>query len=271
MITAPQPAKGGAKDEMFRFLRNRRRKRLQAAPFPAEWLAVIERNVPLFLRLADADRRELLGHVQVFLAEKHFEGCGGLEITDEIRVTIAAQACLLLLHRNTDYYPLLSSILVYPGMYTVPVAFESPGGVVVEGFDELIGETWSRGSVVLSWEDVQSDAEDMNDGLNVTIHEFAHQLDEESGDADGVPLLEGRGRCAEWARVMKEAYEKLHRDIRGRRPTVLDEYGAEDPSEFFAVASESFFEQPAQLRREYPELYEQLKSFYRQDPVEYHP
>jgi len=255
---------------MLRFIRNRRRKRYRETPFPSEWLAFIERNVPLFLRLPSADRQELLGHIQVFMAEKHFEGCGGLEITDEIRVTIAAQACLLLLHRRTDYYPLLSSILLYPGMYKVPVSFETPEGIVEEELDERIGETWARGSVVLSWEDIMSDAADIEDGLNVTIHEFAHQLDEENGDANGTPLLEDPGRYPEWGRVMNKAYAKLQRDVRKGRPAFLDEYGATDPAEFFAVVTECFFEQPSELRQEYPELYEQLKYCFRQDPVEYH-
>ncbi|MBI4721251.1 MAG: zinc-dependent peptidase [Chitinivibrionia bacterium] len=254
---------------MFRFMKNKRRQRLREAPFPPDWLGIVERNFPLFLRLPEADQRELLGHAQVFLAEKHFEGCGGLDITDEIKVTIAAQACLLLLHRETDYYPLLSSILVYPAEYTAEVAEQTPEGIVDEGFDERIGETWSQGSVVLSWNDVQYDADEPRDGLNVTLHEFAHQIDEESGDADGTPVLEDRGRYETWARVMKEAYEQLRRDAQRKRPTVLDEYGAEDPAEFFAVATECFFEKPAELKRARPELYAELKGFYRQDPAEY--
>jgi Mlc titration factor MtfA (ptsG expression regulator) len=254
---------------MLRFLRKKRRKRLLETPVPPDWLHIIERNFPLFFRLPAADRTELLGHIKIFLAEKQFEGCGGLEITDEIRVTIAAQACLLLLHRKTDYYPLLSSILVYPGMYVAEIAEESPGGIVNEGLDERIGETWSMGSVVLSWEDVIDDAADMLDGLNVTLHEFAHQLDEENGDADGIPVLEHPGQYAAWARVMTESYEQLRRDSRLGRPTVLDEYGATDPAEFFAVATECFFEQSAELKQRHPELYGQMKEFYRQDPVEY--
>lgn len=255
---------------MFRFLRKKRRLRLLEAPFPPSWLPIIERNVPLFLRLPAADKTELLGHIKIFLAEKRFEGCGGLEITDEIRVTIAAQACLLLLHRDTDYYPLLSSILVYPGMYVAEVIEESPGGIVNEGLDERIGETWSMGSVVLSWEDVIEDAADITDGFNVTLHEFAHQLDEESGDADGIPVLEHPGKNAEWARVMKKSYEQLRRDTRRGRPTVLDEYATTDPAEFFAVATECFFEQSTELKQKHPELYGQLREFYRQDPAAYH-
>jgi Mlc titration factor MtfA (ptsG expression regulator) len=254
---------------MLRFRKAKRRKQLREVPFPPEWLPIIERNFPLYRGLPEADRAELLGHIQVFLAEKRFEGCGGLEITDEIRVTIAAQACLLLLHRETDYYPLLGSILVYPGQYVAEVSEDSPGGIVDEGLDERIGETWSQGSVVLSWEDVQQDAVDIHDGLNVTLHEFAHQLDEEYGDSDGVPRLGDPSRYPDWARVMKAAYEQLRHDVHRGRPTVLDEYGATDPAEFFAVATECFFEKPAALKRKHPELYEQLKLFYRQDPATY--
>jgi Mlc titration factor MtfA (ptsG expression regulator) len=254
---------------MFQFLKKKRRKRLREAPFPSEWLRFVRRNVPLFSRLPDADRTELLGHTQVFLSEKHFEGCGGLVLTDEIKVTIAAQACILLLHRETDYYPLLSSILVYPGSYVARVTERLPGGVVEEGFDERIGETWSQGTVVLSWDDVRSGAAGMRDGSNVTLHEFAHQLDEESGDADGTPILENRGMYAEWNRVMSEAYEQLRRDSSARRRTVLDPYGASDPAEFFAVATECFFETPAELKAAHPALYHILHDYYRQDPIEY--
>ncbi len=175
---------------MFGFLKGRRRKKLKAAPFPAEWLEIIERNVALYRRLPEADRRELLGHVQVFLAEKPFEGCGGLEITDEIRVTVAAQACLLLLHRRTDYFPRLRSIVVYPTSFVAKTVKQEGPGMIAEGQEARLGEAWLRGPLVLSWDDVLADAAGSRTGSNVVLHEFAHELDDEDGEANGAPALE---------------------------------------------------------------------------------
>jgi Mlc titration factor MtfA (ptsG expression regulator) len=251
---------------MFGFFKRRRRERLRAAPFPEPWLEIIDKNVPLCKRLTEADRRELYGHVQVFLAEKYFEGCGGLGLTDEIKVTIAAQACLLLLHRDTDYYPRLITILVYPTAYLADTVQHLGAGTVLEGQEVRLGEAWKSGVVVLSWDDVRDDSLDIRDGRNLVLHEFAHQLDMEDGAADGTPLLDRRQHRA-WAEVLGDEYERLRRDCVLGRSTVLDKYGATDPAEFFAVATECFFETPARLKRRHPELYEQLKSFYRQDPA----
>ncbi|MBN1508674.1 MAG: zinc-dependent peptidase [Sedimentisphaerales bacterium] len=246
--------------------RKTRRRRIANRPFPAEWLAIVERNVPLFVRLPAADRDELKRHILIFMAEKKFEGCGGLRMTDEIKVTIAAHACLLLLHRRTQYYPSLKSILVYPRAFVVT----SPhllGGTVLEGRDVRLGESWHRGSVVLSWDDVRRTAADINDGQNVVLHEFAHQLDSSGGKGDSTPVLESRSSFLAWARALGEDFEKFRRDIRANRAEVLDEYGAVDPAEFFAVATECFFEQPAELRQVYPRLYDELRRFYQQDPA----
>src|SRR4029077_8251266 len=175
---------------MFGLTKQRRRRRLRAEPFPKEWLATIERNVQFFRRLSANDRTELLGHIQVFLAEKRFEGCGGLELTDVIRVTIAAQACLLLLHRQTDYFPRLLTILVYPSAYTAEEKRQIEDHVREEGTTTRLGETGrSLGSMVLSWDAAKSGAADPSDGKNVVFHEFAHQLDYENYAADGVPGL----------------------------------------------------------------------------------
>jgi Mlc titration factor MtfA (ptsG expression regulator) len=251
---------------MFDFFKRRRRERLRAAPLPAAWLEIINKYVPLCKRLSEADRRELHGHVQVFLAEKYFEGCGGLELTDEIKVTIAAQACLLLLHRDTDYYPRLITILVYPAAYLADTVQHLGAGTVLEGREVRLGEAWKSGVVVLSWDDVRDDSLDLRDGRNLVLHEFAHQLDMEDGAADGTPLLDRRQHQA-WVEVLGDEYERLRRDCVLGRSTVLDKYGATDPAEFFAVATECFFETPARLKRRHPELYGQLSSFYCQDPA----
>lgn len=251
---------------MFGFFKRRQRDRLRAAPLPASWLAIIDKNVPLCKRLSETDRHELYGHVQVFLAEKYFEGCGGLELNDEIKVTIAAQACLLLLHRDTGYYSRLITILVYPAAYVADAAEHIGAGAMLEGQEVRLGEAWKTGVVVLSWDDVRAGAIDLRDGRNLVLHEFAHQLDMEDGAADGTPLLDRHEQRA-WADVLGEEYERLRRDCVLGRSTVLDKYGATDPAEFFAVATECFFETPHRLRRRHPRLYGQLKSYYRQDPA----
>jgi Mlc titration factor MtfA (ptsG expression regulator) len=253
---------------MLPFLARRRRERLRATPVPDAWRHIVERNVPLFRRLPADDQAELLGHVQVLLAEKHFEGCGGLLLTDEHRVTIAAWASFLLLHRDAGYFPRLRSILVYPTAYVIEGEHDVGGGIVLEGEEEFSGHTQERlGAVLLNWRDVKADARDPDDGVNLVLHELAHQLDFEDGDGDGVPALDHRNAAARWQAVLAQELERLRADVRRNRRTVLDPYGAEDPVEFFAVATEAFFETPTLLRDEHPALYEELRRFYRQDPA----
>lgn len=217
--------------------------------------------------LSPDEQRELEGDIQVFLDEKSFEGCGGLEMTDEIRVTIAAQACILLLHRHTDDYPRLRSILVYPHPYRAPRVRPGPGGMVLEGEETHLGESWRTGALVLAWDAVRGGAADIHDGHNVVYHEFAHQLDAEDGEVSGSPALPHRAMYSAWARVLGAEYENLIRDTHERHRTVLDPYGTQNPAEFFAVATEAFFEKPLQLARRHPDLYEELKLFYNQDPA----
>jgi len=254
------------------FFKRRRRDALRAEPAPAEWGGILERNMPVFARLSAEDRAELLGHVQVFLAEKNLEGCGGLELTDEIRVTIAAQACLLLLHRDTDYYPRLRSVLVYPSTYFVPGEHHVGGDVWAEGEEAYLGHTQQQlGALVLAWDAARGGATNPLDGDNLVLHEFAHQLDFEDGATDGTPPLAGREEYATWERVMEAEMRALRDAERRGRPTVLDTYGAENPAEFFAVATEAFFERPRELRENHPELFAALRAFFRQDPTTYHP
>ena len=255
---------------MFRFLKQQRRQRLRAQPFPSAWRSIITRNLPIFRRLPPEDQTELLGHVQVFLAEKHFEGCGGLELTDEIRVTIAAQACLLLLHRATDYYPQLTSILVYPSGYTSYEARHLEGNIWDEGGEPRLGQTARRvGSLVLAWDDAKRGAAHPSDGRNLVLHEFAHQLDYEDFRTDGAPALTTRAEYLAWARVMSKEFAALQSADEAGTPTVLDTYGATNPAEFFAVVTEAFFERPRALRARHPELYAELARFFRQDPSRY--
>jgi len=253
---------------MFAWLRRRRREAIRSRTFPAAWQTIIEKNVPYAAALSPEDRRELVGHVQVFLAEKRFEGCDGLQITDEVRVTIAAQACVLLLHRQTDYYPNLVSILIYPTTYLVPGGPRAADGRPPEAAQARLGESWTRDVVVLAWDSVVSGASDIRDGHNVVLHEFAHQLDQEDGAGDGAPILPRRSMYVAWARVLGHDFDQLVRDTKRHHRTLIDRYGATNPAEFFAVATETFFEKPSQLRAKHPELYLQLQAFYRQDPAE---
>lgn len=252
------------------FFKRRRRSRLRAQRFPETWKSIVTRNLPIFMRLSPTDQAELLGHVHVFLAEKHFEGCGGLELTDEIRVTIAAQACLLLLHRETDYYPELLSILVYPSAYIAHEDRYLGGNIWEQGEDDRLGHTGRRmGSLVLAWDEAKRGAADPSDGANLVLHEFAHQLDFEDYKTDGAPALKTRAEYLTWARVMNREFQALRTADEMRMPSVLDTYGAKNPPEFFAVATEAFFERPLALRAKQPDLYAQLAAFYCQDPASY--
>ena len=248
-------------------IKQRRRKRWRVEPFPPIWTKVIERNVPYYQYLTNLERSELRGHIQVFLHEKEFEGCEGLEITDEIRVTIAAQACILLLHRDTDYFPLTTSILVYPSHYFASTSRRLAGGIVQEAVEGRLGESWGRGPIVLSWDDVLRGAADPNDGHNVVFHEFAHELDYESGAMEGAPSLPDTTMYTAWARVLSSEYESLLADLEHDHQHLIDAYGASNPAEFFAVVTEAFFEKPIQLQKHHRTLYEQMNSFYRQDPA----
>ncbi len=246
-----------------------RREEVREQPFPAAWRDILLRTFPLYARLPEADQDRLHGLVQVFLAEKNMEGCGGLELTDEIRVTIAAQACVLLLRlEDASYFADLPSILVYPST-VVPVyaGAHEHGTVVEEEADPVLGQSWQHGTVILAWDSVKRGSAIPNDGRNVTFHEFAHQLDQETGDADGTPYLYTPSALREWSAVMGKHYVALRNAVEDGRKTFLDDYGATNPAEFFAVATEFFFEKPLQLRKKHPDLYGELADYYGQDPA----
>lgn len=252
-----------------RWLRSRKRRALLATPMPGDWLELLKRNLPLYSLLPTELQKQLHGHIHVFLHDKQFIGCAGLEITDEIRITIAAQACMLLLNRETGYYPLLSTILVYPDTYVADETV-SDGLVVTRQTKARMGESWRRGPVVLSWDDVRHGASDAGDGDNVVLHEFAHQLDQENPQSDGAPLLERHSQYAAWARVLSREYAELQGLTERHKKSLIGAYGATNPAEFFAVVTEKFFEKPLTLKKEKPELYEELSIFYRLDPADWH-
>jgi hypothetical protein len=262
---------------MFGFFKKRRRDRIRSRPFPSEWRGILECHYPMYSRLPPTDRRELEGHILVFLEEKRFEGCGGQEVNDEVRVLIAAQACLLLLHRETDYYPGLKTVLVYPSTYVAKTHWREEQEITDRRSRARLGESWQAGAVVLAWDAALAGAADAMDGQNVVLHEFAHQLDQENGMADGIPPLGGpgfvkrRGRYTAWARILGGEFKQLKSALEQNLETVLNDYGAKNPAEFFAVATECFFEKPRQLKERHPELYAKLKEFYHQDPTLYAP
>ena len=245
--------------------KERRRRAVREEPFPSTWRSVLEQSVPLYRRLPPEDREELHGHVQVLLAEKRFEGADGLEISDRMKVIVAAQAAVLLLHRPTNFFPKLRSVLLYPAEYAVQEEIETEDGLIEEVDESRIGESWQLGTLVLSWEDVECDLE--SDVQNVVLHEFAHQLDAESDDTNGAPILTDRDLRSRWADVMSDAYERLVEADEAGEETLLDPYGTEDPAEFFAVATEAFFLIPTDLAEEEPALYAVLSAYFRQDPA----
>lgn len=226
---------------------------------------LIFRNVPYYSSLSTSHREKLEGLILLFIDEKPFEGCGGIKISEEIKLTVASQACILLLGDPKDYYPTLRSILVYPHFYYAKVKNQQPDGTVIEGFQGRIGESWSRGHIVLSWKDVMAGANDPHDATNVVFHEFAHLLDYEND----VTVKTLRTDEKKLNTIITRQYNRFLHEINKGELSILNLYAATDIKEFFAVGTEYFFEHPAGLKASYPELYEALKLFYQQDPITY--
>ena len=256
---------------VFKWLKNRRRKRILATPFPAEWSEILTRNVVHFQQLPPAQRTKLSRLVQVFIAEKNWEGCGGLTVTDEVKVTIATQACLLVVGMAEDIcFDHVLSILVYPQAYIAPETRIDRAGVVVENGQARLGEAWYRGPVVLSWEDALAGGRMETPGHNLVLHEFAHQLDLMNGRvADGTPLLENDQQFARWARVLEPVFLQLIETCKHHCHGFIDCYGATNEAEFFAVLTEAFFERPRSLRQHQPVVYALLQNFFQLDPAEW--
>lgn len=249
---------------IFRWLTERRRARLLETPFPDAWTKILERNVSAYRLLSPEEQARLRDLTQVFLAEKHWEGCGGLELDDEIRVTIAGTACLMILGRDHDLLREVESILVYPSGVLVP---EQPRSlfdarpVVSGGPTPVLGVAHGQGPVVLAWDSVLAGARDARDGHNLVFHEIAHKIDFLDGAGDGTPPLESRGERERWARACTDAYQ-AHRD---GTETLLRDYATTNEAEFFAVATEVFFEKPRRMADELPALYAVLRDFYQLD------
>ncbi len=249
------------------YYREYQRRQLIKAPFKKEWRRIIQKRMPYFRKMPAHLQLQLKEHIQIFLAEKTFVGKNGVEITDDVKVTIAAQACLLLLNRKTDYYPKLKTILVYPRAFVKQNNVSGADGVHYTQHSALAGESWSFGKIVLSWQDTIDGAHVPHDGRNVVIHEFAHQLDQEDGFANGAPILGMDQNYESWSDVFSQQYSLLVNQAQRGEPSIFDYYGATNPAEFFAVASEVFFEKADALKLEHPRLYKQLSTYYRVDPT----
>ena len=242
-------------------------RRALARPLAAAEQAVLERSIPFYHQMAPELQRQLQRLVQQFLHQKKFVGCAGLEVTHAMRLTIAAQACLLLLNKPSKVYRGLHTILVYPGAFIAERNEVGAGGVVTAARQQMLGESWSDGRIVLSWDDVERGSLDWQGGNNVVLHEFAHQLDSESGSNNGAPYLGSPDNYRSWSEVLSRDYANLrHEAWLGRQDSVLDHYGATNPAEFFAVVTETFFTRPWQLAERHEALYNELQKYYRVDP-----
>ena len=249
------------------YWREYQRNKVRSQPFKKEWRKLIQQRMPYFRQMPADLQLQLKQHIQVFLDEKSFVGCNGVKITDEIRITVAAQACLLLLNRKTNFYPKLNTILIYPSAFVKQQQSVNADGIQNQQRIALAGESWDFGKVILSWEDTVEGAKITDDGRNVVIHEFAHQLDQENGRANGAPIL-GKGQSyKEWSTAFTKQFSLLQQQANTGTPSIFDYYGATNPAEFFAVASEVFFEKAQQFYSQHPQLYRQLTQYYHVDPT----
>lgn len=246
-----------------RWLRNRRRRRWLTEPVPAEYYDWLEADTPFFTRLPSRDQRRLVDLSRIFIREKAWDPRDAFELTDRIRLSIAAQACLLLLGLDDhDYYPNVKRIVIFPAIYGLP----THDGLVMRDVPAA-GQANFRGPIALAWDAAAGGAMNPDDARNVVFHEFAHKLDMLDGWVDGTPPLAGRAMFDRWVAVMTRQYDALREAVSERRRTLLDGYGATNPAEFFAVATETFFEKPDQLHQRLPELYAVLADYYQQDPA----
>lgn len=256
---------------MFKWFKEQKRKKILETPFPDAWRTILASNVAHYNYLNDEERKLLENLVQIFTAEKNFEGCGGLAVTDEIRIIISAQAVLLVLGLPSFQYQHLDSVLVYPTTVTIPAGRESvfsSAMSIVPDNQQILGLAWQQGSVVLVWDAVRAGALHPERGHNVVYHEFAHILDMRDGAADGTPELYTQEMYKDWVKIFSREFIRLKEKAKKGQSTLLDAYGAVNEAEFFAVATELFFDRPIKMEKKYPELYEILLHYYRQDTAE---
>ncbi|QDU35345.1 Protein MtfA [Poriferisphaera corsica] len=255
---------------IFDWLAERRRRNILNDPFSAEWEAYLHKNMGHYDYLDTTEQKQLRDLTQVFIAEKDWEGCGGLELTDEIKVTIAAQACLLILGLDHILYKNVMTVLVYPSTVVpvYPAGYGDQHGIIQdEHCVPILGQAAMGGPIILVWDAVRRGGIHPEDGHNVVYHEFAHKLDMLDGEINGTPPLETRDQYKQWNEVCTREYKDLRRRAAAGKRTFLDQYGGKDVGEFFAVATEFFFDQPVRMEAEHNDLYEVLKGFYKQDPA----
>lgn len=253
---------------LLRWLRRRRRAEISSKPFPAEWSRILSSNVVHFQYLSEQQQARLQTLVQIFVAEKNWEGCRGFEINDAVKVTTAALACLLVLGLDEIYFDNVLSILMYPDSYVANDVEITRAGVVIERGQPRLGEAWWRGPVILSWPEVLAGGRRDTPGHNLVIHEFAHQLDMMNGRmVDGTPPMESSDQLRDWVDVLEPEYRYLVRTCRSGRHGFIDCYGATNAAEFFAVLMEAFFEDPASLQGHNRRLYGTLQNYFRLDPL----
>ena len=243
------------------------RRRLSRQPFPATWQEILRSNLPTYTQLPPTERATLEKHIRIFLAEKSFEGYGGLEVTEAMRVIIAGYACLLLLHDPAGYYPQLGTVVLYPQSFAAPIVGTDETGIVTETIEERLGESWQEGTVVLAWDAITELIHGRSDDCNVIIHEFAHQVDTQRGLSCGGRLLSGNSAHADWQALLTAVQQRQRSSRRRGRPAVLDPYAVTSREELFAVASETFFMRPVRLKVNHPELYAELQAVYGVDPA----
>jgi len=248
-----------------------RKEQLPSLKFEQSWLTYLETEFPLYHKLPSPLKTKLQDRIVSFISKVNFAGCNGFQLTDEVIVLISAQACFITLNLEEPCYPKLQSILVYPSTFSSIQAHQNSDGVITEEIISRLGESWDNGTVILAWDSVFHGARNIQDGHNVSIHEFAHQLDQEDGSTDGAPVMKlSRNELKIWCSVMQESYDKFLKIADKKGKTVIDHYGASHPSEFFSVVTETFFEKPKQLHKKWPELYKLMKNFYRLDPLSWY-
>ncbi len=253
---------------MFDWFKKYRRRRILRRQIPDDWIEILNRNVAPFSKLNLSHREKLIECVKIMVAERNFEGCNGLTITGEIQVTIAGQAALLLMGTENYYFDTVSAILVFPDVIAREVTHDDQGRNIHGFVETRAGEAYQTGQVVLSWPDVQAGGS-RQDGYNLVIHEFAHHLDSLDGEMGGFIPFDDSRDAQRWEQISTREFEQLVEAKQNRYKTLFSYYGATNRAEFFAVASEAFFEKPKRFRAEHSQLYELLKRFYKTDPLDW--
>lgn len=247
---------------MIGWFRRRRRRQLLEEPIEPIWEETLSR-LPFVAGLTLDERRRLVDIARVMVAEKKWEACGGLTLSEEMPIWVSLQAALLILEIEHDYFRTVESVFFYPSTYVRPKRMRAGG----DDLKAILGEAWLGGPTVLAWDATRRGALQPHDGRNLVWHEFAHKLDMLDGRVDGTPPLEGREQYQQWHEVLTREYEALKANVKRGRKTLLRKYGATNPPEFFAVATENFFEKAGAMKKKHRDLYDTLAMYYRQDPA----